>query len=146
MVGYGGGAGRGVRKGLLVVAAAGRVPSGRAVGIDLWQAEDQSGNRPEAKDDKPLFRAATNYFGNWNTALREAGLEFKVYRKWTKERAVDVLRQSYYGQSFNDVDPNLIAAAYQHFGGFYKAVEAAGLNLPHGKWSKRRIIDTILEY
>ena len=38
----------GCGRGLLLVAAAGRVPSGRAVGIDLWQAEDQSGNRPEA--------------------------------------------------------------------------------------------------
>lgn len=38
----------GCGRGLLLVAAASRVPSGRAVGIDLWQAEDQSGNRPEA--------------------------------------------------------------------------------------------------
>jgi ubiquinone/menaquinone biosynthesis C-methylase UbiE len=38
----------GCGRGLLMVAAARRVPTGRAVGIDLWQAEDQSGNRPEA--------------------------------------------------------------------------------------------------
>jgi len=38
----------GCGRGLLLVAAAKRVPSGRAVGVDLWQAADQSGNRPEA--------------------------------------------------------------------------------------------------
>lgn len=38
----------GCGRGLLLVAAAGRVPQGRAVGIDIWQAEDQSGNRPDA--------------------------------------------------------------------------------------------------
>jgi ubiquinone/menaquinone biosynthesis C-methylase UbiE len=38
----------GCGRGLLLVAAGQRVPRGRAVGIDLWQAADQSGNRPEA--------------------------------------------------------------------------------------------------
>jgi ubiquinone/menaquinone biosynthesis C-methylase UbiE len=38
----------GCGRGLLLHAAARRVPSGRAVGIDLWLAKDQSGNRPEA--------------------------------------------------------------------------------------------------
>jgi arsenite methyltransferase len=36
----------GCGRGLLLVAAARRVPRGRAVGIDVWQAADQSGNRP----------------------------------------------------------------------------------------------------
>ncbi len=98
------------------------------------------------KDNKPLFRAAVNHFGNWNAALRAAGLKFKTYQKWSKERILDIIRQSYHGQSFNDVDPILISIANKHFGGFYKAVEAAGLDLPHGKWSKRSIIDRIQEY
>ena len=37
----------GCGRGLLLVAAAKRLPHGKAVGIDLWQAEDLSGNRPE---------------------------------------------------------------------------------------------------
>ena len=98
------------------------------------------------KDDRPLFRAAINHFGNWNTALRAAGLKFRTIRRWTKELVIDVLQRSYHGQSFNDIDPNLIAAAYQHFGGFYKAVEGAGLDLPCGRWSKQRIIQLIQEY
>lgn len=38
----------GCGRGLLLVAAAKRVPLGRVVGIDIWQAEDQSGNQPQA--------------------------------------------------------------------------------------------------
>jgi arsenite methyltransferase len=44
----------GCGRGLLLVAAARRVPRGAAVGIDLWQKEDLSGNRPEV----PLENAA----------------------------------------------------------------------------------------
>jgi arsenite methyltransferase len=35
-------------RGLLLVAAAKRLPQGEAVGIDLWSARDLSGNRPKA--------------------------------------------------------------------------------------------------
>jgi SAM-dependent methyltransferase len=38
----------GCGRGLLLVGAAKRLTTGRATGIDVWQAEDLSGNRPEA--------------------------------------------------------------------------------------------------
>ena len=38
----------GCGRGLMLVGAARRLTSGRAVGVDIWQAEDLSGNRPEA--------------------------------------------------------------------------------------------------
>ena len=38
----------GCGRGLLLVGAARRLTDGTAVGIDVWQAEDLSGNRPEA--------------------------------------------------------------------------------------------------
>lgn len=38
----------GCGRGLFLVGAARRVPRGKAVGIDIWQAQDLSGNRPEA--------------------------------------------------------------------------------------------------
>lgn len=44
----------GCGRGLVLVGAAKRVRSGSAVGIDLWQKEDLSGNRPEV----PLQNAA----------------------------------------------------------------------------------------
>jgi SAM-dependent methyltransferase len=44
----------GCGRGLLLIGAAKRLKSGRATGVDLWQAEDLSGNRP----DVPLRNAA----------------------------------------------------------------------------------------
>jgi SAM-dependent methyltransferase len=38
----------GCGRGLMLIGAAKRLTSGKATGIDLWQAEDLSGNRPEA--------------------------------------------------------------------------------------------------
>ena len=38
----------GCGRGLMLIGAARRLRSGRATGIDIWQAEDLSGNRPEA--------------------------------------------------------------------------------------------------
>lgn len=38
----------GCGRGLMLVGAARRLTTGRAVGVDIWQAEDLSGNRPEA--------------------------------------------------------------------------------------------------
>ena len=38
----------GCGRGLLLNAAARRLTTGKAIGIDLWQSADQSGNRPEA--------------------------------------------------------------------------------------------------
>ncbi|HVV18700.1 MAG TPA: class I SAM-dependent methyltransferase [Pseudonocardiaceae bacterium] len=37
----------GCGRGAVLVAAARRLPTGRAVGVDLWSGKDQSGNRPE---------------------------------------------------------------------------------------------------
>lgn len=38
----------GCGRGLMVVGAAKRLPDGKSVGIDIWQAEDQSDNNPDA--------------------------------------------------------------------------------------------------
>src|SRR6478735_7790956 len=37
----------GCGRGLMLVGAAKRLTTGKAVGIDIWQAEDLAGNRPE---------------------------------------------------------------------------------------------------
>jgi cyclopropane fatty-acyl-phospholipid synthase-like methyltransferase len=38
----------GCGRGLLLIGAAKRLTTGKAVGVDIWQTEDLSGNRPEA--------------------------------------------------------------------------------------------------
>jgi cyclopropane fatty-acyl-phospholipid synthase-like methyltransferase len=39
----------GCGRGLMLIGAAKRLTTGKATGIDIWQAEDLSGNRPEAQ-------------------------------------------------------------------------------------------------
>jgi SAM-dependent methyltransferase len=41
----------GCGRGLLLIGAARRLTTGKAVGVDIWKAEDLSGNRPEATLD-----------------------------------------------------------------------------------------------
>jgi SAM-dependent methyltransferase len=38
----------GCGRGLLLIGAAKRLTTGKAIGVDIWQSEDLSGNRPEA--------------------------------------------------------------------------------------------------
>ena len=97
-------------------------------------------------DDKQLFSAASNHFGGWKAAVKAAGIRLERHEKWTKERVLEALGKTYYGQSFNDVDRCLIRGAIRCFGGFYIAVEAAGLEIPTWKWSKQKIIRLIQEH
>ena len=46
----------GCGRGAVVLMAAKVVPHGRAVGIDLWKASDQSGNRSKSPDGTPSSR------------------------------------------------------------------------------------------
>ncbi|MBI1788216.1 MAG: class I SAM-dependent methyltransferase [Acidobacteria bacterium] len=41
----------GCGRGLFLIAAAKRLTTGRALGVDIWQTKDLSGNRPEATRD-----------------------------------------------------------------------------------------------
>ena len=75
--------------------------------------------------DKPLVQAAYAVFGNWRTALAEAGLQ-SVRERWSKERIIRELRE--HGRtSSTKVDRRLRAAAKAYFGGWQHALVAAGL-------------------
>lgn len=98
------------------------------------------------RDDKSLFRASINHFGNWQSAMVAAKVEFKARNRWTKDRVVERLRQTYRGQpNLHDVDPSLTAAAIYFHGGLHIAIEAAGLEPSCRKWNKKRVIETIQE-
>ena len=50
----------GCGRGLFLIGAAKRLTSGRAVGIDLWQAEDLSGNAPAAAIDNAMLEGVAD--------------------------------------------------------------------------------------
>jgi len=98
------------------------------------------------RDDKSLFRAATRKFGNWQSALRAAGVTFKPLQRWSRERVLEALRHTYRIEpNFRTLDPALAGAAFRFYGGLNQALEAAGLPPPPGRWTKRRIIEEIQE-
>lgn len=97
-------------------------------------------------DDKPLFYAAVNHFGNWQAALSAAGIQSRVLQRWSKELVVERLRElskKYPGQNVRKLDTNLAAVAYRLFGSLGNALEAAGIQSQDKSWSKERIIAVI---
>lgn len=121
----------------------------KRVVVEAIQSREKNGPNLSRvwQDDRPLFHAAVNHFGNWQSALSAAGVKFKERQRWTKENVLERLRHTYRGErNFYEIYPALVGAAHRFFGGLLFAVEAAGLDLPCGKWSKRRIIQQIQEY
>jgi lambda repressor-like predicted transcriptional regulator len=92
------------------------------------------------KENLLLYSAAYRRFGNWQNALRAAGLpedlikkSFKN-RKWTPERIIDEIKKRHgtggklasgYMQRH---DPSLFSAAFRRFGSWGEAIIAAGLD------------------
>jgi hypothetical protein len=116
--------------------------------IDAICRRHQSGPplRKVWRDDTSLFGAATRWFGNWQSALRAAGVAFKPYHRWSSERVLEALQNCYRCEpNFRALYPSLAGACYRFYGGFYQALEAAGLPPPSGRWSKRRIVEEIQE-
>ena len=50
----------GCGRGLLLIGAARRLTTGKAVGVDIWQAEDLSGNRPEATQENARLEGVSD--------------------------------------------------------------------------------------
>jgi hypothetical protein len=98
------------------------------------------------RDDKRLFSAATKHFGNWRNALKAALVPIRKRERWSKSKIIEGLKATYRGQPrFREQYPDLAGAAYRFFGGFFQALEAAGLEPPVGRWTKARIIESIQE-
>ena len=96
-------------------------------------------------EDKGLFSAAVNHFGNWQDALLAAGIETKKRERWTDARIIERLRQIYTSQCRNlgKEDNNLRGAALRRYGSIEKALKAAGIKPPRILWTKTRVIEAI---
>lgn len=104
-------------------------------GEDLYWAavtrrEDELGKAAFASLQRRLF-------GNWDSALRAAGLDperVSRYRRWGRENIIAQLKKrSRAGKPLNSgaiqrEDAGFHAAAVRHFGAYDKALRAAGLN------------------
>ena len=89
-------------------------------------------------EDHSLVAAARHYCGSWQNALALIGVAAKT-RRWSRQLIVEELRRrASAGLSLSSTfiryheDPNLIAAANRHFGGWRLAKAAAGVVGPVG--------------
>jgi len=96
-------------------------------------------------EDKPLFRAAVKKFGNWEKALRAAGLQPKPRRRWSRQRVITQLQawDRLSDENLQSVDPALAGAAARLFGTLDNALEAAGVEPKNRRWTNRRVINAI---
>lgn len=108
------------------------------------------------REDLPLLRAATRYFGSWQAAVEYAGLDYediRKYKHWTNERIVERIRELYaQGADLSwrhvslTLDPSLAAAATKrsHFGSWRTALEEAGLDYDairrYRDWSEEEVL------
>lgn len=97
------------------------------------------------KDDKRLFWAGCQRFGNWQKAMEAAGFTPRRYQRWSKEYVLQQLRARHRLSQYNIsiLDPPLAAAAVRLFGGLRRAWDAAGIEPKDHRWTEKRIIEAI---
>lgn len=102
------------------------------------------------KEDRALHSAATRRFGGWQAALAAAGIKRTQgpRRLWTREIILKEIRkragQGLPLKAIYKLDRALNSAAQRHFGGWYKAIEAAGIDVETPRtWNCVRLIATL---
>ena len=99
-------------------------------------------------EDKPLFRAAVTWFGNWEPAMLAAGFEPIKRERWSKRRVIERLRtwrDRTRDTNLAESDPNLAAAARRLFGTLGEAYKAAEIEATPRRWTQTRVITEIQE-
>jgi len=99
-----------------------------------------------------------NQFGSWDAALEAAGVDpsdVRRYESWDEERIIGrIRRRRRAGKALNskamqDQDSKLFNAALNYFGGWDKALEAAGIDpedvYKRRRWSRELIREEITE-
>lgn len=118
---------------------------------------DLSAHRSQQEDSR-LYSAAVSQLGSWERAVTEAGFNYAAIRltgTWTPELVLAELRQLHaVGEDLSDNHINrtrgdLYGACDTHFGGYRKAVEAAGLDYQQVRrtheWSREALISYVRE-
>ena len=130
--------------------------------LSMYESGENLNYSSVATNNLSLLRAATRYFGTWETAVRFAGLDYDLirrYKSWTRDRIVARIQElhakgvdlSWRNVCLN-VDPQLAAAATKksHFGSWREALETAGLNYDeirkYREWDDTRILDMVREF
>jgi hypothetical protein len=106
--------------------------------------------------DSGLHAAAFKRFGSWRAAIKATGLDFSRVRRrryWSPDRVIALIRaRRRAGEPLNikaveKAHGTLVTQAFDHFGSWRKAIEAAGLDYSrikkHKEWSKPVIVSEL---
>lgn len=103
--------------------------------------------------NRALARAAIRRFGSWHKALGAAGVTPNGRRRWTPELVLEAIRVWHGRGAFSEgdqiADVGLMIAARRRFGGWHRALVAAGVRSPGAdegrrwKWPRQRIIEAL---
>ena len=139
--------------------------SKESIGLEIRHMYDAGENlnyAAVAASHISLLRAATRYFGSWESAISFAGLnydEIRRYKSWNRQRIINRIQQLYddgvdlsWRNVCCHVDPQLAAAATKksHFGSWREALKASGLDYEsirrYRDWDDDRIIESVREH
>jgi ubiquinone/menaquinone biosynthesis C-methylase UbiE len=137
----------GCGRGLLLIEAAKRLKDGRAVGLDIWNAEDLSGNRPAATEANAKAEGVADRVelvdgnamkmpfgdGSFDAVLSSLCIH-NLYRR--EERALAL------SEIARVLKPGgrAVIQDFRHTGDYVKALEAAGLQV------ERRLVNPLLMF
>lgn len=130
-----------------------------AEGVDLREANIR-------KNYPGLLTPSQKLFGGYYNALQAAGVSPDEYRRfkpegyWTEEQIIKTLRAmdasgsdlSYQSMRKSKIGPALDHATSRVFGGYYRALDAAGVDVSkyqkfrHGYWSRGKVIQLLHQY
>jgi len=125
------------------------------------RATDRRKLRKTQYEDKPLYsyshkdeklkRSVIKHFGTWSRAVKSLGLDAELKRTWTNQKVIDALRHRWAnGRDLARTrfeDPGLVSAACTRFGGWVKALEAAGFQgQVHTRWTDEQLLDALRLY
>lgn len=128
----------------------------------LFDAGENLNYASVAANHVSLLRAATRYFGSWESAISFAGLNYddiRRYKSWNRQRIINRIQELHnsgidlsWRNVCNHVDPQLAAAATKksHFGSWREALKASGLDYEairrYRDWDDDRIIELVKEH
>lgn len=100
----------------------------------LKELAEEIGHSPSQNEVSHTLRSqARRYFGTWNNAKKQAGLEIRIRHVWSKEKVLlqirDLAYRLGYSPRLRDAPVCLLRAAKKYFGSWNNAKQTLGLEV-----------------
>lgn len=130
----------------------------RKIKKELKETAKKIGHSPSERELREIGRddlvgVCKRYFGTFNEAKKQVGMEVFRTNKWNKKKVkkellevTEKLGHSPTVKELGDIDRyDLLNACRRYFGGFNKAKKEVGLEIYYKDWNKKKIIKELKE-